>query len=62
MEHQIEDVPREGTSKTESEGAITYVDDRIVLLIFAIGVIIDIALIIGIVSCVRHSAKWFALH
>lgn len=59
VEHRKEDVLEEGTSKIKNEGAITYLDDRIVLLICAIGVTIDIVLIMGIVSCVRHIAKWF---
>lgn len=62
MEHQTEDVPLDGTLEISNDDIITYVDDRVVFFICAIGVIMDIALIIGVVSCVRHIAKWVAPH
>lgn len=57
MEHQEEDVPEEGTSKISDGEIITYVDNRITLLLCGIGIAIDIALIMGIISCVRHFIK-----
>jgi|GEM_PF-2223435 len=63
MEHrQGEDVPHDGTSEESRPDVMIPVDDRIVLFIACIGIVIDVLLIMGIVSCVRHIANHFPVH